>query len=81
MSIVKIYDYDESQVSFDEEEPKRSQNGCKYYLVPIYHDQGPFDLLVKGRLKIYKHDKDYSFGPEIDNNNESCFKSIENKVS
>ena len=81
MSIVIIKDYNESQVSFGEEEPKRSQNGFKYNLIPIYYDQGSFDLLVKGRLKIYKHDKDYSFGLEIDDNNESCFKSIENKVS
>ena len=81
MSIVMIKDYNESQVSFGEEEPKRSQNGVKYHLIPIYYDQGSFDLLVKGRLKIYKHDKDYSIGLEIDDNNESCFKSIENKVS
>ena len=81
MSIVIIKDYNESQVSFGEEEPKRSQNGFKYNLISIYYDQGSFDLLVKGRLKIYKHDKDYSFGLEIDDNNESCFKSIENKVS
>ena len=80
MSIVTIKDYNESQVSFGEE-PKRSQHGFKYNLIPIYHDQGSFDLLVKGRLKIYKHEKDYSIGLEIVDNNESCFKSIEKEVS
>ena len=53
----------------------------KYNLIPIYYDQVSFDLLVKGRLKIYKHDKDYSIGLEIDDNTASCFKSIEKKVS
>ena len=81
MSIVTIKDYNESQVSFGEEEPKRPQNGFKYNLIPIYYDQVSFALLVKGRLKIYKHDKDYSIGLEIDDNTASCFKSIEKKVS
>ena len=81
MSIVTIKDYNERQVSCGEEEPKRSQNGFKYNLIPIYYDQVSFDLLVKGRLKIYKHDKDYSIGLEINDNNESRFKSIEKKVS
>ena len=50
-------------------------------MIPIYYDQVSFDLLEKGRLKIYKHDKDYSIGLEIDDNTASCFKSIEKKVS
>ena len=39
MSIVTIKDYNESQVSFGEEESKRSQNGFKYNLIPIYFNQ------------------------------------------
>ena len=50
-------------------------------MIPIYYNQEPFDLLVKGRLEIYKRDKDYSIGLEINENNESCFKSMAKKVN
>ena len=36
---------------------------------------------MKTRLKLFKHDKDYSIGLDVDETNESCFESIAKKIN
>ena len=79
MSITTMKNFKSSQISLGKEEQKRSKTGFNYNSIPIFYDEAPFDLLVKGRLKIFKHDKDYSIGLDVDETNETCFKSIEKK--
>ena len=76
MSITTIKSFESSQISLGKEEQKRSKTGFKYNSLPIFYDEGAFDLLVKGRLSIFKHDKDYSISLDVDEANKSCFKSI-----
>ena len=81
MSITTIKNFKSSQISLGKEEQKRSKTGFKYSSIPIFYDEGAFDLLVKGRLRIFKHDKDYSISLDVDEANKSCFKSIEAKIN
>ena len=81
MSITTIKNFKSSQISLGKEEQKRSKTGFKYNSIPIFYDEGAFDLLVKGRLRIFKHDKDYSISLDVDEANKSCFKSIEAKIN
>ena len=81
MSITTIKNFKSSQISLGKEEQKRSKTGFKYNSIPIFYDEGAFDLLVKGRLGIFKHDKDYSISLDVDEDNKSCFKSIEAKIN
>ena len=81
MSITTMKNFKSSQISLGKEEQKRSKTGFNYNSIPIFYDEAPFDLLVKGRLKIFKHDKDYSIGLDVDETNETCFKSIEKKIN
>ena len=81
MSITTIKNFKSSQISLGKEEQKRSKTGFKYNSTPIFYDEGAFDLLVKGRLRIFKHDKDYSISLDVDEANKSCFESIEAKVN
>ena len=80
MSVTNIKNFKSSQISLGKEE-KRSKTGFKYNSIPIFYDEGAFDLLVKGRLRIFKHDKDYSISLDVDEANKSCFKSIEAKIN
>ena len=70
-----------SQISLGKEEQKRSKTGFKYNSIPIFYDEGAFDLLVKGRLRIFKHQKGYSISLDVDEANKTCFKSIEAKIN
>ena len=81
MSITTIKNFKSSQISIGKEEQKRSKTGFKYNSIPIFYDEGALDLLVKGRLRIFKHDKDYSIGLDVDETNKSCFESIEAKIN
>ena len=81
MSITTIKNFKSSQISLGNGEQKRSKTGFKYNLIPIFYDEGAFDLLVKGRLRIFKHDKDYSISLDVDEANKSCFESIEAKIN
>ena len=81
MSITTIKNFKSSQISLGKEEQKRSKTGFKYSSIPIFYDEGAFDLLVKGRLRIFKHDKDYSISLDVDEANKSCFKSNEAKIN
>ena len=36
---------------------------------------------MKGKLKIFKYDKDFGIGLEVYKNNESCFESIEETIN
>ena len=49
---------------------KRSKTGFKYNSIPILYDQGPFELLMKGKRKTFKYDKDFGIGLEVDEINE-----------
>ena len=79
MSFTTIKNFKSSQISLGQEEQKISKTGFKYNSIPIFYDEKPLDLLVKGRLRIFKHDKDYSIGLDVDN--KSCFESIEAKLN
>ena len=81
MCITTIKNFKSSQISLGKEEQKRSKTGFKYNSIPIFYDEAPLDLLVKGRLRIFKHDKDYSIGLDVDESNKSCFESIEAKLN
>ena len=80
MSFTTIKNFKSSQISLGKEEQKISKTGFKYNSIPIFYDEKPLDLLVKGRLKIFKHDKDYNIGLDVDETNKSCFESIEAKL-
>ena len=60
MSFTTTQKFKSSQISLGEEEQKR----FKYNSIPIFYDEAPFQLLMKGGLKIFKHDKNYSIGLE-----------------
>ena len=79
MSITTIKNFKSSQISLGNEEQKRSKTGFKYSLTPIFYDEKPLDLLLKGRLRIFKHDKDYTISLDVDEANKSFFESIEEK--
>ena len=81
MSITTIKNFKSSQISLGNEEQKRSKTGFKYNSIPNFYDEKSFDLLLKGRLRIFKHDKDYSIGIDVDETNKSCFESIEAKLN
>ena len=81
MSITTIRNFKSSQILLGKEEQKRSKTGFKYNSIPIFYDEGSFDLLVKGRLRIFRHDKDYSIGLDVDETKKSCFESIEGKIN
>ena len=81
MSITTIKNFKSSQILLGKEEQKRLKTGFKYNSIPIFYDEGSFDLLVKGRLRIFRHDKDYSIGLDVDETKKSCFESIEGKIN
>ena len=81
MSFTTIKNFKSSQISLGQEEQKISKTGFKYNSIPIFYDEKPLDLLVKGSLRIFKHDKDYSIGLDVDEANKSCFESIEAKLN
>ena len=81
MSITAIKNFKSSQISLGKEEQKRSKTRFKYNSITIFYDEGPFDLLVKDRLRIFRHDKDYSIGLDVDETNKSCFETIERKIN
>ena len=81
MSITTIKNFKSSQISLGNEEQKRSKTGFKYNLTPIFCDEKPLDLLLKGRIRIFKHDKDYSISLDVDEANNSFFESIEEKIN
>ena len=80
MSITTIKNFKSSQISLGNEEQKRSKTGFKYSLTPIFYDEKPLDLLLKGRLRIFKHDKDYTISLDVDEANKSFFESVEEKI-
>ena len=53
MSITTIKNSKSSQISLGNEEQKRLKTGFKYNLNPIFYDEKPFDLLLKGRKRIF----------------------------
>ena len=81
MSFTTIKNFKSSQISLGKEEQKISKTEFKYNSIPIFYDEKPLDLLGKGRLRIFKHDKDYSIGLDVDEANKSCFESIEARLN